>query len=712
MELLHAVPILYECIISVTGMSSEDRAYLAEMVEANGGTCTPDMTTACTHLVVNVEACTSLRSSPKCLLARKWDIPMVPVAWLYDCISERTCLDASRYRLTQLDRPLGGQQREALPSQEADGSYGSSSEARGATQTFLYDDLTVEEINSVAMENLYFGALQIYVGDHVASDRLAVLRRLILCAGGVRHSDLHDKDAITHFIIHQQTVTEREMELLAQFTDSRPIIVHDQWLFACFYAKELVNITGYAVDFDKIQRAHERISRHQELGPEAVLPSNRGAISIDRPRQVATSWSLKGRPIDGLREGLVKGTPAEDDNAALRVPPIHGNGVAMVGASKPCSSSLPLFSGLFFKVCFEDEPIKAAILVDIIEREGGQIASNASLSPDYIVAHVALRGEALEGHVGGGGRAEGVISRRMVNAIWLDKCVKEGEVIDPQSSIFYRPIAVNPRWSAAHFAPLLIGISGYFGSERDFYGRLIVALGGRFTENLTKRNTHLICNEAAGPKYKFATTFGIICVTARWVVACATRGQLVATSDYAVEGAPVDEAASAKGRGTAAMLAEASSSSRTSQAVGCIPPTTGERVFGDFLLKVGDREGEMAAEKASCPDACNGTLRRDEQLLHRRVGASLKVADGRGRSPPLPFASAAKGEAMEASTFASLPPVLRNCVFGTSQRLLHRQDELNDLVCRLGGTFVWTYDESCTHYLHRKFGPVLLCSAH
>ena len=45
--------------------------------------------------------------------------------------------------------------------------------------------------------------------------------------------------------------------------------------------------------------------------------------------------------------------------------------------------------------------------------------------------------------------------------------------------------------------------------------------------------------------------------------------------------------------------------------------------------------------------------------------------------------------------------LFKGLVFASSQRLWHRRDELSDLIESLGGIFLWSFDRTCTHYLHQ-----------
>lgn len=87
MERLHAVPPLYGCHISVSGISASHRAETAKLVEQLGGQYSAELTKSCTHLLAKASGAGSEGGAPgpKIQFAVKWGIPIVDVNWLYTC---------------------------------------------------------------------------------------------------------------------------------------------------------------------------------------------------------------------------------------------------------------------------------------------------------------------------------------------------------------------------------------------------------------------------------------------------------------------------------------------------------------------------------------------------------------------------------------------------------------------------------------------------
>lgn len=84
---------------------------------------------------------------------------------------------------------------------------------------------------------------------------------------------------------------------------------------------------------------------------------------------------------------------------------------------------------------------------------------------------------------------------------------------------------------------LAVTYTNYFGEQRTYLQQLIELLGGSATMELSKQNTHLICNLPFGKKYEVAMKWKesgskIVICSHRWLEECYISGKKV----------PVDEA--------------------------------------------------------------------------------------------------------------------------------------------------------------------------
>ena len=598
MGVLHAVSVFFGCIVSATGVAPEERHRMAHLVQTQGGTFSADLHSTCTHLIVAPSAIqASQRASPKMAYARKWNIPMISTDWLYESLSKRICLDYQPFRLAESTPP------------------DTSQEATGYTQSFLYDDLTVEEVASVMLPP-YLEGLHIYVGEQQAPQRLALLKRLILNAGGTRYADLFDRSLITHYLVHNQTLTPRDRDQLRQFGEGGPLVVHDQWLFACFYAKERVPIEHFVVPVTVLECGLSQMTAAKE--PIKTVPVN-------------TIWSLKSLSSYTALESI--------------------NGPAGLG-------HLPLFAGLTFRLLFASDPLKLAQLTDSIEKHGGSVIMGLDSLADYTICPMVRGDQTSVSH-----------QSLFLNELWLESSVQQNQIL-PTDNPFYQSITCPS--SIAELSHLRISLSGYAGVEREFLARIATNLGAAYTENLSRRNTHLLAAHPSGPKYEFAQTAGIRCVKAEWLRACARMGKQVDELNYPVaferEKDVSDDEETIKSSPMQASNKENN------------PPITPTPI--------------IANEFAKRPLSIDTPLRLELNRKLKEVGATI---------PPTGLTQDSCATTLHSISKPPVDPstILRGYIFAISQRLWHRREEMHDLVTELGGTFVWSYDTSCTHYIHQ-----------
>lgn len=601
MQVLHSVPLFYKCVISVTGASAEERQQMGHHIQTNGGKFSVDLTINCTHLIVMPIAIkASRRASPKLEFAQKWNIPLVSFEWFQNSLQRDSCLDGEEYKVVPAN------------------TTSSTQSTMGPTQTFLYEDLTAEEVVAISLPP-YLEGLHIYVGDRQPTNRLLLLKRLVLGAGGTRYADLFDRSLITHYVVHNQTLTPRDQELLKQWEDGhRPIIVHDQWLFACFYAKARVPIEPFLISFETVTPP-----------PEPTTVSNNPNLKSIAPKQ--TIWSLKNSTTTSTK--LIES-------------------ISVHGAESDVSSHLPLFSGLRFRLLFDGDPIKSAQLTELIEGQGGVIigvedqADFKQSSPkqvDFTVASLIISSYSASD-----------IPPLLLNELWLEACVQEDRVIDihPVPYYFCCLCETSPKveYSGIQFSSLKISQSGFTGWEREYLGRLALCLGAAYTENLSRRNTHLISAQPSGPKYDFAQGGGIWCVQKEWLLESAKKRQPLPETKY-----PILITASEK---------------------------------ENSKLKT----NESNSIEATNNESMNTTKRPREMIVEKVINKKSKE----GINSP-----SKESNSTSLSNTTDISTLFRGLIFSISQRIWHRKEEMHDLVIEMGGTFIWSFEKCCTHYIHQ-----------
>jgi NAD-dependent DNA ligase len=65
---------------------------------------------------------------------------------------------------------------------------------------------------------------------------------------------------------------------------------------------------------------------------------------------------------------------------------------------------------------------------------------------------------------------------------------------------------------------LKVALTGFLGPQRQALKLLILAIGAEYSESMSKRNTHLICQEKSGAKYLKALEWNIEVVDLSWLL--------------------------------------------------------------------------------------------------------------------------------------------------------------------------------------------------
>lgn len=634
MEGLHAVPALYGCHIAVSGLAPEERKAVAQLVAELGGVYSTDLNKLCTHLVTLREA-TDGPLGPKLQFAAKWGIPIVEQAWLEACRRSSMCVDDRAHVLA-----LGAGSRAQIDPR-------------------AYDDVALADVLKARDVPAYLDGCHVYLGDGLDDARLSLLKRLILVAGGTRYSDHYVGD-ITHFVVHNQTLSSRELEQLKKY-QHQPVVVHDQWLLACFVARARLEPDVYQVDPSLICRAMSmrgaQLSQATTLGGTSqprpsMWATKRSAAILTPPAAVTPPPAWAGPPRKSARAG--------GEAVAIDTPPhsleLEKENVAPAGRRR-------LFGA-----------VRLFVHDDLLEQHRARLAglgatlTDAALA-DYRVYPVVCHAEP---------RPTGA---NMVNDVWLSQCMAENRLLAPDDKPFFGPVFARRPVHRAAF-PVSLSPTGLVDLEHDYYARLTAALGGTFSGVFGKRNTHLLCKSGGpvrGPKIDFARKIGIPCVTEAWLRACALEGGMLPIDNYLLGASP----------GALAAVAEEDEASKRSspRPEHDSTPLPKRSRSEDLGLSSGP------APASSLPAVAVDTpLRRDFNQRLKQVTEDLLPRP----DPDRPSLGATQAIAKE-----SLACLLNGLVLSISQRLWHRREELADLVAELGGTFLWTYDASCSHYLHQ-----------
>lgn len=109
-----------------------------------------------------------------------------------------------------------------------------------------------------------------------------------------------------------------------------------------------------------------------------------------------------------------------------------------------------------------------------------------------------------------------------VTPVWVTACVQDDNQYDAEEyPLLFQPqpwpIRLLNSPSAKVESRFLVSLTGFVDSSRYGIIWMLKAIGANYTDNLTKRNTHLICRDAEGAKYCKACEWGLNVVSVEWL---------------------------------------------------------------------------------------------------------------------------------------------------------------------------------------------------
>lgn len=273
------------------------------------------------------------------------------------------------------------------------------------------------------------------------------------------------------------------------------------------------------------------LCRYHPNSPSAISPQWILA-SVERQQLVDDTKFPPMRQVNTLRAKKKKKTNTKSQS---------------LFGTNPVKSSI--FQGKFFHVsnnvqqdsCTSSNVILSAEKVErLIVSHGGRILSkegirilqkvpsvgeknqesNASERECYVV-HLGgsfdlekmIQNDAILGHV----FRQNLCKIIPVNSIWLQTCDAASLVIPPSKyEKLFVPLA-QPMRRLKKDVKINVAVTGFVGVERIAVRMVVLAIGGGYTENMSRENTHLICKEASGPKYMKAVEWNLHVVTIEWL---------------------------------------------------------------------------------------------------------------------------------------------------------------------------------------------------
>ena len=119
-----------------------------------------------------------------------------------------------------------------------------------------------------------------------------------------------------------------------------------------------------------------------------------------------------------------------------------------------------------------------------------------------------------------------------VSPNWIERCIEEGKLLDPQSHILFRPLSSTVPMKGTRGKS--VSISGITSKERRSLRMLLTILGFKYEEKLTRNTDYLITKPplVESEKYKGAKEWNIPLLHSDWVIQSAQVGYLLRKSPF------------------------------------------------------------------------------------------------------------------------------------------------------------------------------------
>ena len=522
----YKTPPFLGCIVSITGyMDCAVRTQLQNLVEENGGKYSPDLVQdKCTHLIA------AKPEGDKYEAARTWrHIEIVKQKWLEDCVRLQEKVTESRYEV--VERVVAPPQVEKwVPPPLVEDDTPWDSHYLFGCRIFMVGYDMAERETDQARKN----AMQREAFD--------VVRQIRLGAG----ITTKNVDRATHIVFSESTRPEdyHRMRMM------RDRCVDGSWLAACTEEKECVPMDDYLVKESKWENMMKNISRLRRNDSGALstrsnsscpreeaeetmrtarssrLNPETSAIEMTRPTEIVTRDT---NPL--TRENLHRTHVPETRHLASELPPTERvDADKQAESNGPAPSSMPFVERrIALSALLPDEEASAA--QTYISQGGGQVVVSRTgrefQNADYMVcpSQPSRDERRILGQMG-------MTKAKFVTCFWLEQCLMSGDIVPPEESVAYQPLAEDP--------PLMsdcrISTSTYSEFEKRAIRMMCVLVDAKYSDRLARSKcTHLLTPVAAGDKYDAAKKWSLPVVTKAWLEACLKTGKRQDESNFAPE---------------------------------------------------------------------------------------------------------------------------------------------------------------------------------
>ncbi|XP_076455741.1 DNA topoisomerase 2-binding protein 1-A-like [Babylonia areolata] len=584
-------PIFRGLVVTVSGLTQDERHKVKQLVETEGGTYTGEMKmNECTHLILKEP------KGQKYDYAMKWSIHIVNLSWVYDSLDKNYCQEEKNYPVT--GKPGVYRVKTSTPEKSRLSTINPSISDISAISTAHVDEtaMTRTRLSEVTLDNFeqldvsqagsecVLSSCRVFLSVGLQGALLDKCRRITNTMGATRMTDL--SDSVTHFVMEEKV--DAEVEALNNM-ELRPHIVSAMWLAECFRRSCHVSEAAYLcphfvvsdIELPKLPLAkrasvtkNKKDGENEDQAEETVLP-NAAVPSNTSQGKVEEDHLLSQYLDDGSRTVLQPMDEVDGNASSTRVKATtegqgqdttedlecEDNDDATQDPEGEVSTAGGVFGGksfMFFGFCEED----VTALSDMVTQAGGVCVRGRRRVPGYGV--VPVLGFPVEQSVG-----------QVVTNAWLQMCIEAEEMLPVHSNPIFQPVDINE--SSRPLQGCVLSVSGYKGAERDCLHHIADILGAvcqeffvRKAKKSLKASTHLIVKEPSGPKYTAAKSWNIPALTKHWLFACAKSGQRESEDQFHIDNMDSNDVTMAAaseegGQETAGALTRGSSTDRSEE---------------------------------------------------------------------------------------------------------------------------------------------------
>lgn len=522
----HQSNILKGLCICLTGLVAQDKENLHSLVIRHGGSYSRDLFTHKTsHLIAKTQEGQKFKEAVKCK-----NIEIVSPEWLYSCEAENTRVSTRNFRL--VERPYIHESIESLsytcPNIDSPKKINTNSRcisSDGITRQNQIDTscnmlLTSENtvpnplFSSLSFLLIGFGnnepsyhkdisapieiegnstqlCCKIQISDKLQNIPKRSLLRLIRIANGtVVWKFTHN---ITHVVVNDgcEEALIKAISNFCRYHPNIPVPVSPHWIIASIYHRSLLHPKLYpptgiqviksSTNIHKRRYTHGHTQRNQNVQRSLLFE---GSIFL---------ITLLSSPI-----GTVQFNTTEIEKI------VTANGGIFLSQSVID----------FLRKCINNKETR--LNTDMESQETKRICYVVASQAGSIQNDIASYNDLLT-------QVSKIPYFQIipVTPVWIYTCVSNN--VNMMPDIY--PLLFQPQsWfmqllskSLNNGKGIIVSVSGFIGSERTGIKHMLRIIGAEYTENLRISNSHLICKDTKGEKFKKAVEWGLYVISKEWL---------------------------------------------------------------------------------------------------------------------------------------------------------------------------------------------------